>query len=143
MANDAQLSAGGVRVLLLVEWNATLRSGLQDWLHQEFRGYRVETAADREQAERAATQHSPVVAMVNIDAHRGEGLSTLRSLHALVPDAFLVALSLYPVEYFRDAAMHAGAVGCACIAMADDKLRDLVRSLLAPARAVTPGSFPA
>lgn len=113
-----------------MEWNATLRAGLHAWLQQEFPGFRIEVAADREQAERAVTSCTVALVLVNIDAQRGEGFATLRALHSLQPEALLIALSLYPVDYFREKAMHAGAAGCACVALADDTLRDLLRELL-------------
>ncbi len=115
---------------MLVEWNANLRSGLHAWLVQEFPGYRVKTAAHREQAEQLAAACLPTLVLVNIDAHQGEGFATLRSLREQQPEVLLIALSLYPVTYFREAATAAGAAGCACIALADDRLRDLLRELL-------------
>ena len=141
MEVDAHSSISCIHVLL-VEWNATLRSVLSAWLHQEFPGYQVETAASREQAERMAADSPLVLVLVNIDAYQGEGFATLHSLRTLQPDALLVALSLYPVAYFRESAMCAGAVQCACIALAHDDLRNLLCELLPPLRAPATRSTP-
>ncbi len=128
--NEASHPSPGPTRVLLVECNATLRVGLQAWLQQEFPHQKIDTASSRELAEKLATEHPPALVLVDIDALRGEGFATLRSLGALLPEALFVALSLYPVDYFREPATQAGAVGCACIALSDNRLRDLLRGLL-------------
>ena len=129
--NEASHPSPGLTRILLVECNATLRVGLQAWLQQEFPHQKIDTASSRELAEKLATEHPPALVLVDIDALRDEGFATLSSLRALLPDALLVALSLYPVDYFREPALKAGAVGCACIALSDNRLRDLLRGLTA------------
>lgn len=116
--------------MLLVECHETLRSGLHAWLRQEFPSCQIDAAASRGQAEWLAKAHPPTVVLVDIDARQGEGFASLRSLRALLPTVPLVALSLYQVDYLREPAIHAGAVACVGIALADDSLRDLLRDLL-------------
>lgn len=125
--------------LLLVDCNDTLRTGLDAWLQQEFPGVWIDTASNRPAAEALAGENPPAVVLVNIDARRGEGFATLRSLRAHLPGALLIGLSLYPVEYFREQASKAGANACACIVLADNRLRDLLRPLLSASRQVSPG----
>ncbi len=120
--------------LLLVDCNDTLRTSLDAWLQQEFPGVWVDTVANRPAAEALAGENPPAVVLVNIDARRGEGYATLRSLRVHLPGALLIGLSLYPVEYFREQASKAGANACACIALADNRLRDLLQPLLPTSR---------
>jgi DNA-binding NarL/FixJ family response regulator len=116
--------------ILLVECNAILRDGMRAWLQQEFPNQPVDAISLFELPGKLAAGSRPALALVDIDARYGEGFAALRSLRELRPEALLIALSLYPVDYFRESAMKAGAVGCACIALADDRLRDLLRELL-------------
>lgn len=120
--------------LLLVDCNDTLRASLQAWLLQEFPDCHVETADSRESAEALAAEMAPLTILVNIDDRRGHGYAAVRSIRAFRREVLIVALSLYPVEYFREPAIRAGANYCACIALTDDRLRDLLRVLL-PAQA--------
>ncbi len=138
--NDVARSSTGYGKVLLVGWDAPLRAGLCAWLRQEFPAYRIQTAADREKAQRVLTGCSPALVLVNVDAPRGEGFAILQALRGLQPQTLLVALSLYPVVYFSERAMHAGATECACVTLADDRLRNLLSELLLYSQNRIPGN---
>jgi len=115
--------------LLLVDGNHNVRAALLGLLRQEYPGYRVDTVANPAQASLLAAGTVPVLGVVNIDAPEGQGFAALRSLRGLLPDIRLVAVSLHPVERFREPATLAGATQCVCIALADDGLSRLLRAL--------------
>lgn len=112
--------------LLLVDSNPNVRGALLGLLRQEYPGCHVDTAASPAQASLLAVETAPVLGLVNIDAPDGQGLATLRSLRGLMLDMRLVALSLHPVEHFRERAIEAGATDCVCISLADDGLSRLL-----------------
>lgn len=113
-------------VILLIEHNVRLRAALRAWLQQEFWHCRVEAVADLALAKAATGDTTPEVALVDIDARQGDGYEALRWLRARFPGAVLIALSLFDSRYFGEAAVAAGADHCACIALSDDSLRDLL-----------------
>lgn len=114
---------------MLVDSNPNVRGALLGLLRQEYPGCHVDTAASPAQASLLAVETAPVLGLVNIDAPDGQGFATLRSLRGLLPRMALVALSLHPVEHFREPAVKAGATVCVCIALADDGLSRLLRTL--------------
>lgn len=118
------------RQVLLVDCNVALRNGIEAWFRHEFPGCRIYPVADGATARILAAECSPAVALVNVDGRRNHGFETLRALRIQCPGITLVALSLYQTDYFLDAATIAGADACACVALADDHLRDLLRRVL-------------
>ena len=118
-------------IVFVLESNPLLRASLRAWLHQEFPHCQVEASASLDLAEPKLLASPPQVALVDIDPWHGEGLANLRALRARLPAATLVALTIHQPGFLHEQAIRAGASACACIALSDDSLRDLLRSLLA------------
>lgn len=128
--NHKQTDPGGP-ALLLVEANEFIRARLHDWFRCEFPAYRFIEAAGYDDARAAAFAHEPSVALVDIDLPNGRGFEILRMLRGVVPDAHLIALSMYHAETFRAYAANAGAIACLSLHMSDSMLRNLVGVVLA------------
>lgn len=128
--NIASTPDAGIAHVLLVECNHLLHVELMMWLRQTFPRCRIDSADDHVQAAKLAAQHQPSAVLVNIDARLGAGFAALRAVHALELRLPLLAISQFPLEYFREPATKAGASHCVCVRSVDDALRGLLRGLL-------------
>ena len=120
--------------LLLVEGNEFIRARLHDWFSCEFPHYRFLEAGTYDEARALAFAHAPSVALVDIDLPHAKGFDILRMLRGVIPDAHLIALSMYHAETFRAYAANAGAIACLSLHMSDSMLRNLVGVVLSEQR---------
>jgi len=131
MMHDKRIPDPQAPALLLVEANEFIRARLHDWFQCEFPQYRFLEAASFDQARQLAFAHHPLVALVDIDMPHAEGFDVLRMLRGVIPDAHLIALSMYHAEAYRQYASNAGAIACLSLHMSDSMLRNLVGVVLA------------
>lgn len=125
-----QPAGTGPASVLLVESNPAISEGLRSLLLRDFAGCRVDTAATTALAAQCVHDCRPAIVLVDIDCRQIVRFDTLGLLRSLVGNAPLVALSRYPVHFFRESAIDAGADACACIAQAEITLCDVVRRML-------------
>jgi DNA-binding NarL/FixJ family response regulator len=124
----------GAPALLLVESNEFIRARLHDWFRCEFPQFRFLEASTFEQARSLAFAHVPRVALVDIDMPHAEGFDVLRMLRGVVPDAHMIALSMYHADAYRQYAANAGAIACLSLHMTDSMLRNLLGVVLTEQR---------
>lgn len=104
---------------------------LQDWLTREYPRCRVLHVANPKDARNIALAERPEVILVDIDMPDTRGFEILRVLRTELPDAHLIALSLFDAEVFREYAAGAGAKACLSMAVGDSRLKELIGALLA------------
>jgi DNA-binding NarL/FixJ family response regulator len=120
--------------LLIAEDKIHTRQLLQDWVTHEYPRCRISHAANAEDARRVALAERPAVILVDIDMHDARGFEILRVLRIALPEAHLIALSMFQADAYRDYAAGAGAQACLSMATTGSKLKDTIGALLAPSR---------
>jgi two-component system OmpR family response regulator len=78
-------------VILVIEDNPFVREMICDWLQRA--GYRALAASSERGAARILEHRSVDLAIVDLDIHRGEGLSLVRSVESKLGGASLIFLS--------------------------------------------------
>jgi len=78
-------------VILVIEDNPFVREMICDWLQRA--GYRALAASNERGAARILEHRSVDLAIVDLDIHRGEGLSLVRSVESKLGGAGLIFLS--------------------------------------------------
>lgn len=122
------LSPSSLPTILLIERHPLLRSTLSDWLSQEFAHCPIVVHSSLDLAEPALRKISPIVVLVGIDPRQGEGLATLRTLRRLLANTAIVALTLHPPGFLHEQALESGASACACIALSDGRLQEILHA---------------
>jgi DNA-binding NarL/FixJ family response regulator len=120
--------------LLIAEDKIHALQSLDDWVRHAYPLCRVCHAATAADARRLALAERPTVVLVDIDMHDALGFEILRVLRTELPDAHLIALSMFHAEAWRDYAAGAGAKACLSLATSDSQLKDTIEALLTPPR---------
>ncbi|HTT39564.1 MAG TPA: response regulator [Burkholderiales bacterium] len=123
-------------VILVIEDNPFVREMICDWLRRV--GYRA-LAASSERGAARILEHRPVdLAIIDLDIHRGEGLSLVRSVEGKLGGAGLVFLSRAANQ---DEARHAVPAESAVVGLGKPYslyvLEQVVRAALARAGSVS------
>ena len=116
--------------LLIVEQGSGVRHLLHEWVRAEHPDCRLLQATSAAEARRIAGAERPVLVFVNLDMRDNEGFDALRALRTELPQAHLIALSLFHADAYRDYAAGAGAEACLPMAVLEPRLRDSFDALL-------------
>lgn len=129
---------GAAPAVLIAQDKAHARLSLHAWVAQQYPHCRVLDATDAAEACRLALAERPAVVLVDIDMHDARGFEVLRALRTALPQAHLLALSLFHADAYRDYAAGAGAEACLSLTLSGPKLKDTLATFLAPSRGPHP-----
>ena len=143
-ANETEPSAATPRAkaklwrLMIVDEQPILRVGLRETLSAE-RGLEiVAEASGAPDAVKAAREHKPDLAIVDISLERGSGLDLLKQLRSDFPNLKLIVFSSQDEELYAERALRAGADGYIAKSESADRLIEAIRQILSGATALSP-----
>jgi len=116
--------------ILLADDHRILREGLRSLLAQEPEMQAVGEACDGEQAVKLAQELQPDIVIIDVVLPVIDGVEATRLIHAAVPTAKVIALSMHSERHFVSEMLRAGAVGYVVKDCAFEELSQAVRTVM-------------
>lgn len=108
MKNDRQEDSRRIS-LLIVEDDPDFRQLLKEILGSHFPSMRIEAANSNQQALQKIKQFSPQVIFMDTNLLNGNSLPAFKKIKKAHPRSIIVALTLYDIKEYEDAALQSGA----------------------------------
>jgi Fe-S oxidoreductase/CheY-like chemotaxis protein len=132
-AKEEEKVAAGVKPILIVEDEASLRESLKDWFKDE--GYLVETAEQGEEALQRMSEMDFGVVVLDLRLPGKDGIEVLKEAKAQRPHLKGIIITAYPSVETKAEALSLGAVDYLPKPFAPDALERLIQNTLGPVQA--------
>jgi len=126
------MEEGIVRVLI-VEADTDFRQLIREILINHFPSLNIEEAANKRQALQKIKQFSPQLIFMDTNMLDGSSLPLVKEIKKTHPETIVVALTLYNIKEYKDAALQSGAdyfLAKSCLT--GNIIVELVKSIISP-----------
>ena len=103
------LMEAGIARVLIVEDDTDFRQLMREILINHFPSLNIEEAANKRQALQKTKQFSPQVIFMDINMLEGSSLPLVKKIKKTHPETLIIALTLYNIKEYEDAALQSGA----------------------------------
>lgn len=104
------VSAQGVSIMI-VDDHPIVRQGVRYIIDQQDGMYVCAEAEGLQTALRAAEQHNPQIALIDLALDEGSGLDLIKDMQVRHPEIKLLVLTMRDETFYAERALHAGAMG--------------------------------
>jgi len=123
----------GIARVLIVEADTDFRQLIREILINHFPSLNIEEAANKRQALQKIKQFSPQLIFMDTNMLDGSSLPLVKEIKKTHPETIVVALTLYNIKEYKDAALQSGAdyfLAKSCLT--GNIILELVKSIISP-----------
>ena len=123
----------GIDRVLIVEADTDFRQLIREILINHFPSLKIEEAANKRQALQKIKQFSPQLIFMDTNMLDGSSLPLVKEIKKTHPETIVVALTLYNIKEYKDAALQSGAdyfLAKSCLT--GNIIVELVKSIISP-----------
>ncbi len=132
-AKSYPLMEAGIARVLIVEDDTDFRQLIREILINHFPSLNIEEAANKRQALQKIKQFSPQLIFMDTNMLDGSSLPLVTEIKKTRPETIIIALTLYNIKEYKDAALQSGAdYFLAKSSLTSNVLVELVESILSP-----------
>ncbi len=132
-AKSYPLMEAGIARVLIVEDDTDFRQLIREILINHFPSLNIAEAANKRQALQKIKQFSPQLIFMDTNMLDGSSLPLVTEIKKTRPETIIIALTLYNIKEYKDAALQSGAdYFLAKSSLTSNVLVELVESILSP-----------
>jgi len=127
------LMEAGIARVLIVEDDTDFRQLIREILINHFPSLNIGEAANKRQAIQKIKQFSPQLIFMDTNMLDGSSLPLVKKIKETHPETIIVALTLYNIKEYKDAALQSGAdyfLAKSCLT--GNIIVELVKSIISP-----------